>query len=126
MNQATQIHQTSENPLAAGILVEFSDVFKDQLGVLKGIEAKLTVDESAFPRFHKPTPIPFALEQQLQKQVNDGELISVDKSKWATAIVVVHKKDGEIRICGNFKVPVNSVIKAQVYPLPIPECIGQW
>ena len=28
MNQATQIHQTSENPLAAGILVEFSDVFK--------------------------------------------------------------------------------------------------
>ena len=83
------------------------------------------MDESAFPRFHKPTPIPFALrkkvEQQLQKQVSDGELIPVDKSEWATTIVVVHKKDGEIWICGNFKVSMNSVIKAQVYPLLTPK-----
>ena len=122
MNQATQIHQSSENPLAVRILVEFSDVFNDQPVVLKGIEAKVTVDESSFPRFHKPRPILIEkVEQQLQKQVNDGKLIPVDKSDWTTAIVVVYKKDGEIWICGNFKVSVNPVIKAQVYPLPTPE-----
>ena len=36
------------------------------------------------------------MEQQLRKQVNEGELIPVDKNDWATPIVVVRKKDGEI------------------------------
>ena len=85
----------------------------------------MSVKESAVPRFHKARPLPFALrekvEQQLQKQVNEGELIPVDKSDWATPIVVVRKKDGGIRICGDFKVLINPVIKAQVYPLPTPE-----
>jgi len=31
MNQATQIHHNSKDILATGIMVEFSDVFKDQL-----------------------------------------------------------------------------------------------
>ena len=35
--------------------------------------------------------------------------------------MVVRKKDGGIRICGDFKVSINRVIKAQVYPLPTPE-----
>ena len=82
-------------------------------------------EESAVPRFHKARPLPFALrekvEQQLRKQVNEGELIPVDKSDWVTPIVVVRKKDGGIRICGDFKVSINPVIKAQVYPLPTPE-----
>ena len=73
-------------------------------------------------RFHKPRPISFALkekvEQHLQKQVDEGELIPVDRSDWATPIVVVRKKDGGIRICGDFKVSINPFIKQQVYPLP--------
>jgi len=83
------------------------------------------VDEAAVPCFHKPRLIPFALrekvEQQLQKQVDEGELIPVDRSDWAIPIVVVNKKDEEIRICGDFKVSINPVIKSQVYPLPTPE-----
>ena len=125
INQATQIHHTSEAILATQVLTEFSDIFKDELGVLKGIEANIAIDESAVPRFHKPRSVPFALkekvEQQLQKQVNEGELIPVDKSDWATPIVVVRKKDGGIRICGDFKVSINPVLKQQVYPLPTPE-----
>ena len=38
-----------------------------------------------------------------------------------TPIVVVHKKDSGIRICGDFKVSINPYIKQQVYPLPTPE-----
>ena len=105
INQATQIHHMSGTTLVTDIMAEFSDVFKDQLGVLKGFEANVTIDDSAVPRFHKPRPIPFALkekvEQHLQKQVDEGELIPVDRSDWATPIVVVRKKDGGIRIYGD-------------------------
>ena len=54
-------------------------------GLLKGIQANVTVDEPASPHFHKPRPVQFALkekiEQQLDKQVEEGELIPVDKKR---------------------------------------------
>ena len=57
----------------------------------------------------------------MQKQVDEGEMIPVDRSDWATPIVVVRKKHGSIRICGDFEVSINPFIKQQVYPLPTPE-----
>ena len=45
----------------------------------------------------------------------------VDRGNWATPIVIVHKKDGSIRICGDFKVSINPVLQSQTYPLPTPE-----
>ena len=57
----------------------------------------------------------------MHKQVDEGELIPADRSDWATPIVVVRKKDGGIRIRGDFKVSINPFIKQQVYPLPTPE-----
>ena len=125
MNQVTQVHHTSEDPMTTEIKTEFADVFKEELGLLKGIEASVTVDESAPPRFHKPRPVPFALkekvEHQLDKQVEDGELIPVNKSEWAAPIVVVRKPDGGLRICGDFKVSINPFLHPQTYPLPTPE-----
>ena len=125
MEQATQVHHTSEDTMATEIMTEFADVFKDELGLLKGIQANVTVDEPASPRFHKPRPVLFALkekvEQQIDKQVEEGELIPVDKSEWAAPIVVVHKKDGGIRICRDFKISINPFLHPQIYPLPTPE-----
>ena len=51
----------------------------------------------------------------------EGELVPVESSEWASPIVVVHKRDGGIRICGDFKVSISPVICSQVYPLPTPE-----
>ena len=65
---------------------------------MKDIEAIVTVHESAAPQFHKACLVPFTLkekvEKQLQQQVQEGELMLVDSSDWATPIVVVHKKVG--------------------------------
>ena len=54
MERVTQLHHTSEDTMATEIITEFTDVFKDELKILKGIEATVTVDESAPPKFHKP------------------------------------------------------------------------
>ena len=124
INQATQNHHMSGTTPATEIMAKFSDGFKDQLGVMT-IEANIAIDDSAVLRFHKPRPIPFALkekvEQQLQKQADEGKLIPIDKSDWATFIVVVCKKDGGIRNCDDFKVSINPFVKQRVYPLPSPE-----
>jgi len=47
------------------------------------------------------------VEEALWKQVEEGELESVDRSEWASPIVVVKKKDGGIQICADFKHTIN-------------------
>ena len=121
VNNSYSINQSETEEL----LAEFSDVFSEELGLLRGIEATISVDESATPRFHKHRPVPFAIkdkvEETLRSQVAEGELVPVESSEWASPIVVVHKQDGGICICGDFKVSINPVICSQVYPLPTPE-----
>ena len=125
MTQATAIHQTTTDVVKNDLMEEFAEVFQNELGVLRGIEATVAVNELAAPRFHKARPVPFMLkekvERQLQQQVLEGELVPVDRSDWATPIVVVHKKDGGIRICDDFKVSINPVLQSQTYTLPTPE-----
>ena len=66
------------------------------------MKAKLTVDESAHPKFCKPRPVPLAMksavERELERLERDGVLEKVDFSEWAAPIVVVPKKDGRVRI----------------------------
>ena len=60
------------------------------------------------PKFFKPRPVPFAIKQrigdELDKLENDGNLVRVMYSEWATPIVPVRKEDGTYCICGDYKV----------------------
>ena len=126
--EATKIHNMQKDTVESSLeqlFKEYSEVFKDQLGILRGIEASVSVEPHATPKFHRPRPVPFAirdkLEETLRTQVAEGELIPVERSEWAAPIVVVHKRDGGLRVCGDFKVTINPVICPLVYPLPTPE-----
>ena len=124
--EATKIHYMQEETVKSSspeqLFKEYLVVFKDQLGILQGIEASVSVEPHATP---KSRPVPFAirdkLEETLRTEVAEGELIPVERSEWAAPIVVVHKQDGELRVCGNFKVTINPVFFSMVYPLPTPE-----
>ncbi|UYV63245.1 hypothetical protein LAZ67_2003535 [Cordylochernes scorpioides] len=56
------------------------------------------------------------LEDSLRHKM--GYLCEVASSKWATPVVVVPKKNKEIRICCDFKVTLNKYLDTAAYPLP--------
>ena len=58
---------------------------------------------------------------ELDRLERQGVIKKVSHAKWATPIVVVRKPNGKIRLCGDFKVTVNPVLKTDIYPLPKPE-----
>ena len=74
----------------------------------------MVVDPAAKPRFHRPRSVPFALkkavEEELDRMERAGVIEKVDHSEWAAPIVVVSKKDGRVRLCGDYKVTVNPFL----------------
>ncbi|KAL7834774.1 hypothetical protein SRHO_G00290210 [Serrasalmus rhombeus] len=104
------------------ILNKHADMFKDELGNMKNISIKLDTKPDAKPKFLKARPVPYAIrpkvEAHLKSLVQSGVLEPVSVSSWATPIVPVIKKDGSIRICGDFKVTLNPVLEVEQYPLP--------
>ena len=64
-----------------------------------------------------------AVEEELDRLEHTGVIRQFGSSEWAVPIVCVSKKNGKIRICGNYKVTVNSALDKEQYPLPHPEDI---
>ena len=104
------------------ILKQHSSVFKDELGTLKGVKAKLYVDPQVQPLFFKARSVPYAMrqkvEQELERLEKQDVITPVKFSDWAAPIVPVVKRDGSVRVCGDYKLTVNRVAKTEVYPLP--------
>ncbi len=59
--------------------------------------------------------------EELDRLEKEGILVRVSSSEWATPIVPVPKGDGRIRLCGDYKVTVNSSLEVDQYPLPKPD-----
>ncbi|KAL9950577.1 hypothetical protein ACROYT_G043093 [Oculina patagonica] len=107
------------------VLTRHQSVFKDELGTMQGVKAKLFVKSESKPKFFKPRPVPYALkgaiEQELDRLESMGVIEKVRYSEWAAPIVPVVKPDNSIRVCGDYKVTVNSVLEVDQHPLPNPE-----
>jgi hypothetical protein len=80
------------------------------------------LDEEVTPKFFRARTVPFGLrdkvEAELDRLVKLKVLTAVNFSQWATPIVPVLKKDGSIRICGDFKITINPVLEIDKFPLP--------
>nr|XP_050033287.1 uncharacterized protein K02A2.6-like [Dermacentor andersoni] len=105
------------------ILCEYEDVFAPELGLLKVPPPHLYMKEDAVPKFFKARPLPYAMREkvsnELDRLVKSEVLSRVAHSEWATPIVPVMKKDGTVRLCGDYKLTVNASCATEQYPLPV-------
>ena len=92
------------------LIARYPDLFKEELGTLKGVEIKLSIAKDAIPQFKKPRPVPYALrsavERDLERQENLGVIEKVSFSHC------------HVRICGHYKVTINPVLEVDQYPVP--------
>ena len=99
-------------------------MFSSGVGTMKDVRAQLSLREGSKPRFCRPRTVPYALKQSVGKELDrleeSGVLRKVNHADWAAPIVPVPKKDGSIRICGDYKVTVNPSLLVDQYPLPKP------
>lgn len=65
LTQTLQVcHVTSNTAVIESLKSEFSDVFKEELGVLRGIEATIELKLIAIPRFVKIVQYPLLLRRK--------------------------------------------------------------
>ena len=105
------------------LLQPFEDIFKEELGTYTGDKAKIHIDPSVAPKFCKYRPLPYAMREMVEKELQRLETLGIIKpvksSKWAAPIVPVLKPDCKsIRICGDYKLTANKASRLEQYPLP--------
>ena len=117
-------------PLAdevAALQDRYAEVFEETLGTITPFFATLSVKPDTRPKFCKPRPVPFALREKVEAELDrlesSGVLEKTSYSDWAAPVVAVPKRDSSIRLCGDYKVTVNPVLDVDQYPLPKPDDI---
>ncbi|KAI4875956.1 hypothetical protein NFI96_031952 [Prochilodus magdalenae] len=77
------------------VLENHSEVFKEEMGQLRGTKAHIHVDKEALPKFYKPRLVPYALkplvEKELQQLLEDKSIEPGQFSEWAAPIGPVHR-----------------------------------
>ncbi|XP_062539247.1 uncharacterized protein K02A2.6-like [Armigeres subalbatus] len=109
------------------LLDNFKEIFSDVAGKLVGPPAKVHLKPQATPIFAKARDVPLALRDryaaEIEKKINAGFYEKVDYSEWASPTHIVVKKNGSIRITGNYKPTVNPRMIIDEHPIPKVECI---
>ena len=104
------------------LLKQYKTVFADGYGEMTPFKAHIKLKEDSAPIFHKARPVPYSLrekvDKELDKQVGAGILKKVERSEWASPVVIVPKQDGSVCICSDYKVSINKVVEDTPYPLP--------
>ena len=117
-----EIHNVRVNKNLEELLEKHRVLFQDELGTLKGVFAKFSVDPLVSPRFYKARSVPYVLkdkiEMELRRLETSGVIRPVPFADWAAPIVPIVKEDGTVRICGDYKLTVNQASKLESYPVP--------
>ena len=105
---------------------EFADIFSWEYNDLKTydtdiIKHRIPLEKETIPFKQNLRPIsPLLLpviEKEIQKLLNEKIIIPLRYSKWITNLVIVRKKNGQIRLCVDF-INLNKCSKKDNYPLP--------
>ena len=118
-----ELHHIDQTKLTLeAVLDKHSKVFREELGMVREVTAKLHVDPQDRPKFYRPRSVPYTMKDKVEQELDHldkhGIIEPVQFSEWAAPIVPVLKQNGDIRICGDYKLTVNAVAKLDTYPLP--------
>ncbi|BHF57884.1 hypothetical protein SprV_0100083000 [Sparganum proliferum] len=99
------------------------DLFRDDSAThYRGPPVKFQFQSDFRPRFFKARTVPYAVapkvEEELDRLQKANSIEPVQYSEWAAPIVPVLKSDGSVRICGDYKLTINSATKLNPYPPP--------
>ena len=116
------IHSVRSKSKLQSLLQQYSAIFSEEAGKLEGVEAKIVIDPAIPPKFCRVHTVPNGLkpkvEFELRRLQQAGIIDPIEHSDWAAPIVPVVKKDGSVRICGDYRLTVNRAAKPETYPLP--------
>ncbi|XP_075109051.1 uncharacterized protein LOC142180854 [Nicotiana tabacum] len=120
---------TDEENTYVELLKEYRYVFAWSYKEMPGLDPKvavhhLAVKKGARPvkqaqRSFRPELIP-SIEAEVNKLIEAGFIREVKYPSWISSIVPVKKKNGQIRVCVDFK-DLNNACPKDEFPLPIPE-----
>lgn len=114
---------------AKRIIEEYKDVFQG-IGKLPG-EVGLKVDPNITPVVHPPRPIPVALREPVRRKLQELEKQDIIETipigtptPWCSALHVVSKRDGTVRITIDPK-DLNTALQREYYPTNTVENVAQ-
>lgn len=127
-------HLNKKQKVKCGKLMkDFADIFAWNYEDLKTydteiIQHKIPLKEDSKPfrqklRYFNPTLLPI-MEKEIKKLLDAKIIIPLRYSEWIANLVPVRKKNGEIRLCVDFR-NLNKCSKKDNYPLPKMEHILQ-
>ncbi|XP_075076820.1 uncharacterized protein LOC142163433 [Nicotiana tabacum] len=113
------------------LLKEYTDVFAWSYKEKPGLDPKVVVHHLAVKkgarlvkqaqRRFRPELIP-SIEAEVNKRIEASFIREVKYPSWISSIVPVKKKNGQIRVCVDFR-DLNNACPKDEFPLPIPELI---
>ena len=81
---------------------KYDVVFKKSKNAILKIKAEKVLKENAIPIFCKPSVVPYGLKQIVESKIkrlcNQGLLVPVARSKWASSLVIVNKGNGSVSL----------------------------
>uniref|UniRef100_A0A5S6Q817 Reverse transcriptase domain-containing protein n=1 Tax=Trichuris muris TaxID=70415 RepID=A0A5S6Q817_TRIMR len=104
------------------VFKEFQDVFSETLGTYTGPKISLPLNPMVLPKRFKARNVPLAIRSRIEDELNrllkEGVIEPISNPKWSTPIVPVIKSTGAIRLCGDYKVTINTALQDHPYPIP--------
>lgn len=103
------------------IIDHFPDVFEEKVGCVPEFLISLRLREGSKPIFHKGREIPYALQEKVEKKLDDletaGIISKITLSDWGSPLVVIPKTDRGVRLCVDYKMGVNQRLISANYPI---------
>jgi hypothetical protein len=122
--EVNSVFNDGKDDILKDIKAKYAILFDDDLKTpIKGHKVDIQLVDDAQPIFFKAYTLPFNLRERVSSEIDrlcdENILKPVQISDWASPIVVVTKDGKDIRMCVDFSVTLNKMIKTGHYPLPV-------